>query len=224
MLQEGYIGADQNWEYLNRFIQPVSCLPKRSCIGADERKSESHRVRVSLCCRTLAIGSEEAPSNSRVLAVAGDGCLEWLHGGSWLHFEARGRWHDGAVWYAAGSATRRPTLRPPPSLAPGPLSTLPTPPISTGLATGGVHPLVAFYDCVACRAALRTLEPVACVRRFRRCLRARRRPGTIWHEDRPSMDACVSRLLSPSLNREGAGEKGTGTPPAHCTLAYVVMV
>jgi len=23
-LQEGYIGADQNWEYLNRFIQPVS--------------------------------------------------------------------------------------------------------------------------------------------------------------------------------------------------------
>jgi hypothetical protein len=22
--QEGYIGADQNWEYLNRFIQPVS--------------------------------------------------------------------------------------------------------------------------------------------------------------------------------------------------------
>ena len=23
LLQEGYIGADQNWEYLNRFIQPV---------------------------------------------------------------------------------------------------------------------------------------------------------------------------------------------------------
>jgi len=23
VLQEGYIGADQNWEYLNRFIQPV---------------------------------------------------------------------------------------------------------------------------------------------------------------------------------------------------------
>jgi hypothetical protein len=24
VLQEGYIGADQNWEYLNRYIQPVS--------------------------------------------------------------------------------------------------------------------------------------------------------------------------------------------------------
>ena len=53
MLQEGYIGADQNWEYLNRFIQPVSCLPKRSCIGAAERPGESYPVRVCLCCRTL---------------------------------------------------------------------------------------------------------------------------------------------------------------------------
>jgi len=26
--QEGYIGADQNWEYLNRFIQPVSTSPQ----------------------------------------------------------------------------------------------------------------------------------------------------------------------------------------------------
>ena len=33
VVQEGYIGADQNWEYLNRFIQPVrTCHAEMLCL------------------------------------------------------------------------------------------------------------------------------------------------------------------------------------------------